>query len=183
MAKKKTKNQDELVMKIIVAVLVIIILLVINSVLNLIKSGQTIDKEKSTTPAVVVTPETIQEEEDRTELELLKSMNERNRIEYYITKFINYVENGEYEQAYSLLNKEYKETYFPTESSFRDYASQTFSKMLDVEYVNFERNGNIYVSWLNIADSINGSPDEKKEFNFVVKENDFNDFELSFSKN
>lgn len=183
MAKKKTINQNELVMKVIVAVLIVIILLIIGLISKLIKASQTIEEEKTTTSAVVVTPETVQEEEDRTELELLQSMNERNRIEYYITKFINYAENGEYEKAYVLLNKQYRETYFPTESSFRDYASQTFSKMLDVEYVNFERNGYIYVSWVSLADSINGSPDDKKEFNFVVKENDFNDFELSFSKN
>lgn len=181
MAKKKSINQ-ELIMKFVVAILVVVIILVIILILNLLKSSQTTVKEETITESVVVTPETVQEEKDNSEIELLKSMNERNRIEHYVTKFINYAENGEYENAYKLLNKKYKETYFPTESSFREYACQTFSKMLDVEFVNFERNGDIYVSWVSLADSINGSPEEKKEFNFVIKENDFNDFELSFSK-
>ena len=110
-------------------------------------------------------------------------MTERNRIEYYITKFINYAMDGEYEKAYDLLNKDYRKTYFPTENDFKEYAQTTFTKMVNVEYTNFERNGEIYVSWLTLTDAINGKKDDGKEFNFVVEEKDFNDFELSFSKN
>ena len=45
-----------------------------------------------------------------------------------------------------------------------------------------ERNGDIYVVWISVGDAINGSKDSAKTINFVVKENDFNDYELSFSK-
>ena len=33
---------------------------------------------------------------------------------------------------------------------------------------NFERNGEIYVLWITIADAINGSKESAKQINFVI---------------
>ena len=178
---KNSKVQKQL--KILKVVIVIVIILIIVLISSLLKLRQKNKNEEIKNANVVLTQEEIQEDKTNNEIEKLKQMTERNRIEYYITKFINYAENGEYEKAYNLLNREYRKTYFPTESSFRDYAKVIFVKMISVEYTNFERNGDIYVSWVTLEDSINGTKDSRKEFNFVVKENGYNDFELSFSKN
>ena len=53
--------------------------------------------------------------------------------------------------------------------------------MMDIEHENIERNGDVYVLWINIADALNGKPGEKKQMNVVIKENDYNDFVMSFS--
>ena len=52
--------------------------------------------------------------------------------------------------------------------------------MFSVEHTNIERNGDTYILWVNIADSLNGK-NTKTEYNFVIRENELNDFELSFS--
>ena len=181
--KENSVNQKEIIMRILILILIVIIVLIVMSIIEMLNASTSIEEKNDDIVRVSLTAEEIQENEDREELEKVKAMKERNRIEYYITKFINYAENGEYEEAYRLLNKEYKEKYFPTESDFREYAKETFTSMLDVKYTNLERNGDIYVSWVTLTDSINGTKDSGKEFNFVVKEKDFNDYELSFSKN
>jgi len=182
MSNKKDNIKKEYIMKIVFICLIIVIILTIISILNLLKASQTIKKESIENVEVVLTEDRIKDISNKSEIEKIKKMQERTRIEYYVTKFINYAENEEYEKAYDLLNEDYRKNYFPTESSFRDYAKETFTKMLNVEYTNIERNGDIYVSWVTITDALNGTRDSGKEFNFVIKENDFNDFELSFSK-
>ena len=52
--------------------------------------------------------------------------------------------------------------------------------MFSVSHKNIERNGDIYILWVDIGDSLS-SRNGKTEYNFVIKENDLNDFELSFS--
>lgn len=184
MAKKKSKIQKEIILRVILLALMIVIFLTIISILIALNASQKIEKdeEKRISNNVMATYEEIEENANTEEIEKLKGMNERNRIEYYISKFMSYAGNGEYEKAYNLLNREYRQKYFPTEASFAEYAKGTFTKMLDVKYTNFERNGNIYVSWVTLTDAINGKKDSGKEINFVVKENNYNDFELSFSK-
>ena len=104
----------------------------------------------------------------------LKGMTERARIEYYVTKFMDYVEAEDYENAYDLLNNDYKNNYFQSRTKFEEYADKNFSKMMDIDYTNFERSGDVYVIWMTVTDAINGGPNSGKEFNFVVKENDYN---------
>ena len=79
-----------------------------------------------------------------------------------------------------MLYDEFKENYFPTLESFEKYAKSKFPKFCSVEYVNVERNGNIYVLWVTIKNALS-SDSPILEMNFVVQENDLNDFVMSFS--
>lgn len=128
-----------------------------------------------------VTIEESQKNEDEKIINTLKKMKERDRMEYYFSVFLDYIESNEYEKAYELLYSEFKENYFPTLDSFSQYIQNTFSEMSDIEHENIERNGDVYVLWICITDTINGSPNDKKEMNVVIKENDYNDFVMSFS--
>lgn len=125
--------------------------------------------------------EVKEQQEEQKIISKLEDMNERNRIEYYLSVFINYLENEDYQSAYDLLYDEFKQTYFPTENDFEEYAKKTFPKMMNIEHENIERNGDVYVLWIYISDLVNGGPNDKKEMNVVIKENDFNDFVMSFS--
>ena len=183
MKKTRRKEPNRLISIVLIIAFIMIVLLIVKTILKITGPKANIEVNNTYNASVVLTKEEIQESNNEDEINLLRNLNERNRIERYVTKFINFVEKGKYEEAYSLLNKEYKENYFPTESSFRDYMKENFSTMMDVKFTNIERNGDIYVSWATITDSINGTKDGGKEFTFVVKENDYNDFELSFSKN
>ena len=51
---------------------------------------------------------------------------------------------------------------------------------MSLEHTNLERNGEIYVAWVTVYDLMK-SKSEGIELNFVIKENELNDFELSFS--
>ena len=107
-----------------------------------------------------------EQQEEQKIISKLEDMNERNRMEYYLSVFINYLENEDYQSAYDLLYDEFK---------------QTFPRMMNIQHDNIERNGDVYVLWINVSDLVNGGPNDKKEMNVVIKENDFNDFVISFS--
>jgi competence protein ComGC len=114
--------------------------------------------------------------------EKLLSMGERDRMEYYVSNFINLVEKKEYEKAYDLLYDEFKNNYFPTAGQFQTYAKKYFPSMASLDFTNIERNGDVYVLWVTITDPINGKKSEEgKEYNFVIRENNVNDIDLSFS--
>lgn len=165
-----------------IGVVLVVILLVLISITNMLRKKATVSKNASTN-IYVENAIDLQNKAKDTEMEKLKSMTERARIEYYITKFINYIELEDYDSAYELLNVQYKKNYFSSQKSFREYCENNFYTMMDIKYNNFERNGDVYVSWVQITDAINGEKDSGKEINFVVKENGFNDFEISFSAN
>lgn len=114
------------------------------------------------------------------EREKLAEMGERDRMEYYVSEFINSIEKENYEEAYNLLYSDFKTNYFPTLEVFKEYVSTKFPKFIAIEHTNIERNGDIYVLWTNFSDSL-GSKDSSVEMKFVIKEYDLNDFKMSFS--
>lgn len=114
--------------------------------------------------------------------EKLGNMSERSRIEYYITNFLSYAEDGQYEKAYNLLYADFKANYFPTVGEFATFAQKNFNSMEDTEFTNIERQGKTYVMWVTLKDVLNSKKDDPgKEYTFVVRENGLNDIELSFS--
>ena len=52
----------------------------------------------------------------------LRNMTEKERIKTYVSKYISYIENLDYEKAYSLLNEDFKQNYFKTIEEFETYA-------------------------------------------------------------
>ena len=110
----------------------------------------------------------------------LSEKGERDRMEHYVSEFIMAVENNEYEEAYDMLYSEFKANLFPSLEKFEEFAKEKFPKFASIEFVNIERNGDIYVIWIKMSDSL-GSKGSYKGMNFVVREKDLDDFELSFS--
>ena len=167
---KKTKLRKRRVFGVILILVLIVICIVISNKNNKVKNDNN--------------PESISEIKEKTnqaKREELSEMNERERMEKYWSIFINHIENNEYEEAYGLLYDDFKKNYFPTLDDFVQYAKKTFPNMINIQYTNIERNGDIYVLWINISDLLNGGANDKKEMNVVIKENGLNDFVLSFS--
>lgn len=175
---KKEKN---------IILLAIIILLVILIILITIVGFLNKKEENSTNPnikinnGIIETDVDYEETENRIKQEKLSGMLERDRMEYYISNFINLLEKKEYEKAYELLYEEFKSQYFPTAGQFQTYVESNFSSMMNLEFTNIERNGDVYVLWVNIQDAINGNKNEFEEYNFVIRENAINDVDISFS--
>lgn len=171
---KKKSNFNNIILVVILSIIIILFYSILNS-----------DKEENNvvenSANIAIRAEELIESENEEELNKLKQMTERNRIEYYVSNFINDVEEDNFKDAYAVLNNDFKKNYFLTLNDFKEYTQNRFTKMMNIEYVNFERNGQIYVIWLTMTDMINGNKNSGLEMNFVVKENDYNDFELSFS--
>lgn len=178
---KKRKKIKILIFILTVTLIVLTIILV-----KLVSKNNT-NNEKQYNPNNVSFTPTVktQEEKDDEELKMIQNMNERSRMQYYIGKYIGYIQEKEYKKAYDLLYNEYKDTYFPNIEVYIDYIQEKYPfELIAVEYNNIERLGDTYILWVNVVDAINGNPnsEEKLEQNFVIRENGFNDFDLSFSK-
>ena len=170
MAKSRKRSNDKKLYILIVLIILIIIL-----------AGDKRKKTEEREPPNPEDKEEVQEFINTNIVSALQNMEERDRMEYYVGIFLGYVENGKYEDAYQLLYEDFKKTYFPTLESFEKYIPTIFSEMTDIKHDNIERNGDVYVLWLSITDAIDGKPGESKKMNVVIKENDYNDFVISFS--
>lgn len=183
MGRKKTKVNMP---TIIIASMLVVFVLIIIAIYNMVLESREVQYKGNLNTEIEVDSgkdPNIAVNQKNSEIERLKAMTERARIEYYVTKFMNYIEAENYDEAYNLLNSDYKKNYFSSKKTFEEYVKNNFSKMMDIDYTNFERAGDVYVIWMTITDAINGGPNSGKEINFVIKENDYNDFELSFSAN
>lgn len=178
--KKKKKSNSNLNILLILCFIVIMCMIIITIVL---------EKNKSTTENIsdeqisIDIQKQLEEEQIKTEdgviISKLMNMEERDRIEYYFSRFIDAVESSSYDKAYEMLYDEYKKNYFPSLSEFEKYAKETFPSMMSVKHTNFERSGDVYVLFVTISDSL--SYGNENEMRFVIKENSYNDFTMSFS--
>ena len=166
---------------------ILIGLIVITTIVNLILFSKIMQKENKSNRNVT-SADTVQEniEESKSEeelakeeLERLQKMTERDRMEYYFSKFIKYIKNEKYTEAYNLLYPEFREKYFKTQEEFRDYAKKTYPRSTGFSYNDIERQGSIYVLVITVIDT-NKKIGEEKSQRIVIQENDFNDFVLSF---
>lgn len=162
--------------KLLIISIIILIFLIIAVIITKNNSQKEVDYSKMTDEEAEVVVEEQIEEMEKNEL---GEMGERDRMEHYVSSFVEAIENKEYEDAYEMLYDDFKKNYFPTYSEFEEYAKNKFPSMISLEHTNFERNGDVYVLWANLSNPM-GSKDASIEMNFVVRENDLNDFDLSF---
>lgn len=167
------KKEDN---RLIVAGLVIVILLALIAFCTKEKK-EVIDYDEMTNEEIQLV---IENRISNLEVIELSEKNERERMEYYVSKFTEAIETKEYETAYEMLYDEFKENYFPTLESFETYIKEKFPKFISLDHTNCERNGEIYVLWTTMSDVLITSYNAV-EMNFVIKENALNDFVLSFS--
>lgn len=169
------KNSKKLIMIIGIAIILIFGIFFIKN----LKKEKSQDYSNMTDEEIDIA---IQEKVDKMKLKDLSGLGERDRMEYYVSSFIKAIEAKKYEEAYEMLYDDFKNNYFQKLSDFEEYAKTKFPSMPSLEYTNIERNGDIYVLWVTLSDPLLGRETEK-EMNFVVKENDLNDFDLSFTVN
>lgn len=173
MAKKYNMNKIY-----VVGIVLFIVIVLISIISNQNKNKEDIDDNNQ---SILQKQKEVEKEKNENIVKKLENMEERDRMEYYFGTFLEYIESGNYENAYDMLYSEFKNNYFPTLNSFEEYANSIFSEMSTIEHENIERNGEVYVLWIKITDAINGKKGNSKEMNIVIKENDYNDVEISFS--
>ena len=115
------------------------------------------------------------------EIVQLKNMTEKKRMQTYFSKYLSYMEEGKYEQAYNLLYDEFKQNYFPTIEEYIEYVEKTYPKMLLVNYENMERQGKYFIIDTTITGVNEQGETARIEQKFIVYEKDYNDFMMSFN--
>lgn len=163
--------------KLLIIGIVIVIILAILAFATRKKSDEKIDYSNMTDEEVAIA---VEEKVNEMQVNELGEMGERDRMEYYVSSFIKAVENSDYESAYEMLYDDFKTRYFSSLASFEEYAKTKFPSNIAMDYTNIERNGDVYVLWVTMSNPL-GSRDSGVEMNFVVRENDLNDFDLSFT--
>lgn len=120
----------------------------------------------------------VETEQQKLEKQFLQTRNEKERMQIYLAKYFNYLENKEYEKAYNLLYEDFKNLYYPTFSFYKKYVEETYFVAMEIEYEDIQRQGEYYiitVELINMLDPIN-----TKMQKFVIYEKGTNDFVLSF---
>ena len=122
-----------------------------------------------------------EEQLEEAEIVQLKNMTEKKRMQTYFSKYLSYMEEENYEQAYNLLYDEFKQNYFPTIEEYIEYVEKTYPKMLLVNYENMERQGKYFILDTTITGTNEQGETVKIEQKFIVYEKDYNDFMMSFN--
>lgn len=165
-----------------ILIIIIVLLLVLVNIVLYIKYDELNKSDKQEN--VVVTEKNVISENntnsDNDVITKLKSMSERERMEYYFSEFMDYIENGKYQEAYDLLYPEFKENYFKTLEDFKEYVDKTYPEFVSFSYNDIERQGSIYVLMITVINPELKKEDSKMSQRIVIKENNFNDFVLSF---
>lgn len=174
-------------LKFIIMILFILLLIIINSVLimkKIVIPRQKMKESEEEFNKSLELKNTINNNSNKTEIKQdqtnIQSMSEYERMQYYFAQYITYIENKDYEKAYSLLYPEFKDTYFPTLETYTEYVKKLYPKFVSFEYENFTRQGYVYVLTVKIIDPVNGSKEDTKTQRIILKENNFYDYVLSF---
>lgn len=164
----------------LVLIIVTVLLLAINIILciTVVNSQNKVNTNKTQVDKTnnVKTNEVKNEEDER--LAELKDMGERDRMEYYFSQYIEFIEEGNYDKAYNLLYPEFRNNYFPSIDKFKEYVRKMYPEFASFSYKNIERQGTIYVLDIDIIDVDNKK--NNKSQRIVIQEYDFNNFVISF---
>lgn len=181
---KSWKNKPIIYPGEIILVICILVLICVNIILvikNILEPKS--EQEKNAQMQEQQQQTTSQDQQITSEeyqLSLLKQGTERDRIEYYCGQFFKCIENKNYTKAYEMLYPEFKENYFPTIEKFKEYVQKTYPSKMSIYYDDFDRQGDIYITVVKISDLFSENSEETFTQRIVVKENDYNNYVLSF---
>lgn len=174
MAVNKNKKKSYLIPAIIAIVVIVVLIATIIVVKKKSNNSQMQSEEIAKIEA-----KNREETNEKIKAELSKK-KEAERMQYYCGQFFSLISNGNYENAYKLLYSEYKENYFPNFANFERYFKEYFPESFALSYSNIERLGEIYVLNVSVKDLLY---ENSFDMYVVLKENDLNDFVISFSRN
>ena len=137
-------------------------------------------EEQGQETEVIEEQEETREQTSEERLLELKSMSEVNRIHQYFSEYIKCIDLKDYETAYSYLYPEFKENYFKDFATFEEYVKKTYPEFMGIQYEDIERQGNYYILTVYFYDALAEEIDVYVQQKFVIYENNFGEFVLSF---
>lgn len=169
------KRKQIIILSIITMIMMIInIIIYINKIAAPTSNNNKIEKQYEEDLASLKSEQT-----DKERLNYLKGLTEQERIIDYIAKYIKAIEDKDYDLAYSLLYPDFKKNYFKTQDKFKEYCQNTYPQLISIEKKSFIREGIYYIIDISILDFVNLN-NEAKNVKFVLIENNYDNFYLSF---
>lgn len=170
--KKNKKNKNSKKNKIIIAIIICSVLIL--CLLLLIVFLNILVKDKQNEETQIIT----KEEKEEAVTNFVRNKSEKERMQIYLTKYLQHIEREEYSQAYEKLYPQFKENFFPIERDFISYVNTVYSNLIMLEYENIERQGKYYIITAKVTNV--GKVETEFIQKFIIYENGFNDYLISF---
>lgn len=180
--RKINKKKVLIVSIVILSIIIIIILNILNKIKTenkeeIFKSNNTIN----TTDNEDIIDNRTEDEKNQELISKLKRADESERIRTYLGIYFKYIENKNYEDAYELLYNDFKQNYFPSLNDYKKYIEEcNYPELLSIDYKSISMQGDYYIVVVKIGDFLSKSNTIDNEVKFVIKENNYNDFYISF---
>lgn len=173
---EKKKNTKKIL--IIVLVIILIILLIYSFItVNTDEPTNTVMPQQNTVqPENTINPNLV------TDLYELSKMQQYDRIKYYMDKYLFYIEEQNYELAYSLLHDDFKQEHFKTLEEFKQYVIKKYPAVNTIEYTEYDKLGTYHILTIKFSDILHATSNDIPSFEqkYIIVENGLNDFKLSF---
>ncbi len=166
------KDQKKWMFILIILILILLNVAMLINEINLINSE---DKNKISNEVT-----TGENNEVKTDLEKhIEEQEENIRVQYYVAKFLELIEDKDYQKAYDLLNEDFKKNNFDTIEKFQEFCKIYPEKDGICKYDDFDRIGSsLYVITVTI-NQLDTETYKPIKQNFVIRENNYNDFRVS----
>lgn len=111
--------------------------------------------------------------------EKYNSGTDQQKVALNINKFMQAINNKDYKYAYNCLADSFKNNYFKTQAEFENYAKENFYTNSNVEYNEFDIQGDVYTYSVILTDKETG---EQKNKTFIMQLGEGTEFVLSFDR-
>lgn len=166
---------------IIVVITIVVILSIILSRQKVYNAYRTEGHNHNNSEKYREMEEEIETEEEK--INKLKEKTEAERIKTYLGSYLKYIETKDYDSAYNLLYPEFKQNYFPTIEDYKKYIQeQDYPDLMTIDYDSISTQGELYIVTIRIGNMTARSETQKVEKDFIIKENNYNDYLISFKK-
>lgn len=105
--------------------------------------------------------------------------NNRKKIAYNVNKWVQMVNNKDYQGTYNLLNTTFRNNNWSSSEEFENFIKQNYPSYYEVEYGQYEENGESSVQTITLKD-IEGK-EENKSVTLIIKLKDEMNFEMSIA--
>lgn len=111
-------------------------------------------------------------------IQMYNSGNEQKKMQLNIDKFIKMINSKDYLNAYNLLDEGFRNNYFSTVDSFKDFLIKNFYEYNTVKFNKFSSEGEILIYEITLTNKFNQNL--QKKLNIIMKLQDNLSFVMSF---
>lgn len=105
--------------------------------------------------------------------------NDRQKIAYNVNKWIQMINNKDYQGAYDVLNVTFKDNNWATVNDFENYIKQNYPSYYQVEYTNYEESGENAIQTVTLKDF--DGKEQNKSLTIIIRLKDNMEYEVAIA--